>query len=1341
VDATHPLARKVTAIRAAGVAVQEIFLGPLGHEDLERLVAGALQCDGAWAQPLAQLVHEKTAGNPLFTNQFIQALADEGLIAFDRRDERWSWDLQPIRAKALTGNVVEMVLRKMGRLPAHTLRALEDLACLGNRAATGTLALAHGTSEEDLHADLWEALHRELVVRSPDGYRFVHDRVQEAAYRLIPEATRPQAHLRIGRALAAGLASEQRDESLFDIVGQLNRGASLLHAPEERLELVELDLGAARRAMSTAAHASARAYLEAAAALVGDEAWQRRPDLMFELELRRAECEFQTAEPARAIERLQALLPRAHNLAERAAATSQLVDIYLMVQRPDLGLGVGFACLAEAGFAVPGRPSAAEARSAYDRVLQRLGGRSIESLAQLPLSTDDGARGVLAVLAKMLSCAVVMDHALLCLLVSAGVELSLEHGNCDPSTFVYSYFGVVAAALYGDVEIGYRFGQLGRDLVAAGLRRFEGFVEGAFALHITPWSRPAGESRALVRECIVAAQRRADLIIFVTCGVAEFAIVLVNGDPLADVEAGCDRAVEQARRAGFPDFTQAATLQGALVRNLRGLTDRFGRLDDGHTSEAEIERYFAEQAHLPTIEAWYWIRKAQARYLAGEFQDAAEALDRALPLAWTCRITFEAAELAFYGALVHAAVWDGTPAEERPGHIEAVRAFHKQLETWARHCPANFANRATLAAAELARIESRDDDALQLYAEAARAARDSAFWHNEALVNELAARFHASRAREGQARELLRAARRAYQHWGADGKVRQLDEWQGASGEASSSADESRTVQTPVEQLDLAVVLQVLQAVSGETDLGRLISTVMRLALEQAGAARGLLILPRGNAHRVEAEAATYDTGVAVVLQPDDTTATALPQSVLQYVLRTNESVLLHEASGDLSFGDDAYLRTRPARSVLCMPLLKQARLVGVLYLENPLISHAFTPARLTLLKLLASEAAISLENARLYRDLQEREARVRRLVDANIIGIVLWHRDGRILEANDAFLRMVGYARTDVLSGRIRWADLSPPDWAHEDVRAMDTVRDVGEVQAFEREVLRKDGARVPVLVGAANFEGTPDEGVGFFVDLSENKRAEQAARESEMRLANANRVASIGHLAAAITHEINQPLAGIITNTSAGTRMLATDPADLPAIGETLRRTLRDAERASEVIRRLRSLFSSRDSVAEDVDLNEVAQSVAELMTADFRRERVSLALDLGQGLLPVLGDRVQLQQVVLNLLRNAAEATRDVEGRPREVLLRTARDGDDQVRLSVTDSGHGLDPSTRARLFEAFHTTKPDGMGIGLSVSHTIIERHQGTLRAEDNTGPGATFMFSLPTVPSDGQRAVE
>ena len=317
VDAVHPLMRKLSVIRESGAIVQEIVLGPLEHDSLTEWLADALHCQPRTREPLAQLVHEKTAGNPFFANQFLQELVAGDLITFDASDATWRWDLGPIRSKGYTDNVVDLMVGKLSRLPRTTQEALKGLACLGNSAKASTLATVQGTSEEQLHSDLWEALRLELIVRSDDLYRFVHDRVQEAAYSLVSEEQRAPAHLRIGRLLATQIAPEQREEAVFEIVGHFNRAAALLTSEEERDQVAALNLVAGKRAKKAVAFASALSYLTAGSALVAGDGWQRRHDLVFELELHRAECEFLTGDMSAAEQRLRILSSRAADTVER----------------------------------------------------------------------------------------------------------------------------------------------------------------------------------------------------------------------------------------------------------------------------------------------------------------------------------------------------------------------------------------------------------------------------------------------------------------------------------------------------------------------------------------------------------------------------------------------------------------------------------------------------------------------------------------------------------------------------------------------------------------------------------------------------------------------------------------------------------------------------------------------------------------------------------------------------------------------------------------------------------------------------------------------------------------
>ena len=420
--------------------------------------------------------------------------------------------------------------------------------------------------------------------------------------------------------------------------------------------------------------------------------------------------------------------------------------------------------------------------------------------------------------------------------------------------------------------------------------------------------------------------------------------------------------------------------------------------------------------------------------------------------------------------------------------------------------------------------------------------------------------------------------------WGADGKVRQLDQLYPRPEREGAGSRADDTIGTPVEQLDLATVLKVSQAVSGEIVLDKLLDTLMRTALEQAGAERGLLILSRAGPSRgSQAEATTGGDAIVVRLRDQPVTATALPEAIVHYVLRTQQTVILDDAAAEPAFAADPYIRQRQARSILCLPLITQTKLIGVLYLENNLAPRVFTPARIAVLQLLASQAAIALENTRLYRDLAEREAKIRRLVDANIIGIFIWEFEGQIIEANDAFLRMVGHDREDLVAGRLRWTDLTPPEWRkrHEQCWTPE-LKMTGSVQPYEKEYFRKDGSRVSVLVGAAAFDETASQGVSFVLDLTERKRAEAEARESErryrevqMELAHANRVATMGQLTASIAHEVKQPIAATATNAAAALRWLGAQPPNLEEARQALDRIVNDAMRAGDIIGRIRDLI----------------------------------------------------------------------------------------------------------------------------------------------------------------------
>jgi PAS domain S-box-containing protein len=1330
VSAGHPLMRKLDAIRRAGARVQEIRLAPLARDHVGQLVADALRCEPARSAELAALVYDKTAGNPFFLIQFLYALSEEGLLRFEHDQARWCWDVGRIHAKAYAENVVDLMVGKIGRLPDGVQRALQTLACLGNTAEAATLSLVQGASEEQIDSDLWEAVRLELIQRSDGCYRFVHDRIHEAAYSLVPEARRGATHLRIGRLLAAHTPPEKREEAIFEIVNQLNRGAALMATRDEREQLAEFNLIAGRRAKASTAYASALTYLVGGSALLEQDSWDHRHELTFALEANRVECEFLTGELADIEQRLSALSMRAANAAEQAKVACLRVDLYLLFGQHRSALAVGLDYLRTAGIDWSLRPTEGEVRAEYKRTWSRLGDRAIEDLVDLPLMTDATCLATLDVLTRIFIPSVTTNANLSALVTCRAVSLSLEHGNCHASCAHYAWLGRFLVGHFGDCVTAFRFGRVACDLVdQRGLTRFKALVYLAVGTNISPWIRHAREGRELVLRASEAATKDGDFIYAIHGLLALNAAMLIGGEPLSDVQRHIEASLDNARKMKFSDGADIILTQLAYVRTLRGLTRTFGSFDYFQFAEQTMERSFADNPDRATQECTYWIRKLQARAIAGDYSVAVDARSKAQGLLWTMK-EFGLAEYNFYGALSHSGYCDSAAASEKLQHEEIVRAHHNQLRAWAVNCPENFEHRAALVGAELARLQGRDVDAERLYEQAIRAARANGFVHNEALAYEVAARFYAARGFDEIARLYLRNARYCYVRWGADGKVRQLDQSYPQLEHEPLGGGPTSTMGASVERLDLATVIKVSQAVSGEVVLDKLLDTLMRTAIEQAGAERGLLILPRGVEPRIEAEATTGGDTVVVALRDQPVTASVLPESVLHYVLRARESVILDDAATQPPFAEDPYIRRRQARSILCLPLLNQAKLIGVLYLENNLAPRVFSPARLAVLKLLASQAAISLENTRLYRDLAEREAKVRRLVEANIIGIFIFDIEGRILEANDAFLQMVGYDRAELVGGRVSWTDLTPPEWRDRHVRAGVELKSTGTVQPYEREYFRKDGSRMPALIGSAAFDEQQDQGVAFVLDLTERKRAEESLHRMQMELAHANRVATMGQLTASITHEIKQPVTATVTNASAALRWLEARPPNLEEARQALGSIVETGLRAGDIVDRIRALIQKAPPRKDRVDLNAAIREVIQLTHGEAMKNGVSVQAQLADGLPLIDGDRVQLQQLVLNLILNAFEAMSGASEGARDLLVSTGKAQSGGVLVAVMDSGPGLGSANLERLFDAFYTTKPGGLGMGLSICRSIIDAHGGRLWASAKVPHGAIFQFVLP-----------
>ena len=967
VDPVHPLMRRLAAIREAGAAMQEIRLTPLGSGDLAHLIADTLHCDSQRATSLAQLMHGKTAGNPFFVIQFIQALVEEGLVSFEHGDARWRWDLDAIHAKGYTDNVVDLMVNKLNRLPATTQTALQQLACIGNSAESAVLSAVLETSEQGTETALWDALQLELIVRSEDSYRFAHDRVQEATYSLMAEEARAEAHLRIGRLLHAHTPPEKREEAIFEIVNQLNRGAELIVSEEERFQVAELNLIAGKRAKGSTAYASALQYFVAGQALLTDAAWERDHDLIFQLELQRAECEFLTGELTFAAERLEILRTRASDAVELAMATCVGIDVYMTLGQMDRAIDICLDYLRRIGIDWPLHPTEEQVKGEYQRIWSQLGGREIEEVIDLPLMNDPTSIATLDVLTKASAPALFTDINLSALVICRAVSLSIEHGNNDSSCLIYVYVSDIAGHRLGDYKNAFRFAQLGYDLVEKrGLKRVQAATYHTFAAMIMPWMKHPLVCSGLTRQAFETANKIGDLTCAVLARMGLIGLLIAAGDPLVAVQSEAENGFNFAHRAKFAFGFDTISMLLGFIRTLRGMTTQFGSFNHAEFDEIEFERNLN---HPPLAHFWYWVRKLQTHFFAGDFASAIEASLKARPLLWSSP-TFEIAEYEFYSALSRAALWDSAPSDQRQEHFEALAAHYKRLQ-YGRNIARRISKTAprwSVRRLRASRAESWTQSAFT-NRPSVRPAR-MALSRMRRLAYEVAAQFYAARGFETFADAYLRNARNCYDRWGAQGKVKQLDERYPRLREGRTPAPSS-AIGAPFGQLDVETVVRASQALSSEMVFPRLIERLLRITVEHAGAERGLLILIRDGEPRIEAEATTGPGRIDVAIREGQATPSDLPQSALHYVIRTQESVLLDDASSDNVYSKDEYVRQNHSRSVLCLPIVRQGKLVGVLYLENNLAPLVFTSSRVAVLQLLASQAAISLENASLYSDLE----------------------------------------------------------------------------------------------------------------------------------------------------------------------------------------------------------------------------------------------------------------------------------------------------------------------------------------------------------------------------------
>jgi PAS domain S-box-containing protein len=927
------------------------------------------------------------------------------------------------------------------------------------------------------------------------------------------------------------------------------------------------------------------------------------------------------------------------------------------------------------------------------------------------------------------------------------VTLSLRSGNTDVSCRAYAQYAVMLVSMFGDIPNAYRFSEMALRLNETfGKARDRGALLHMHGHLVVLWKHPFAAAGTVQEQAFTASLEVGDLAY---AGYGAFMSIwqlIERGDTLDDVMAGSVKYAAFAQQTNNDPVYETIRLEQQFVASLQGKTDDPLGMQDPSFDEASSAAVVTKATFGCGI-AFYHIMKEILAFHRGRYTEALAAAVAAEPyLATVMAVSIEATH-RFFHALTLVALAPRASAVDKEKHAVILADTTRRFDTWAAECPENFGARSSMLLAEMARMEGRDLDALRLYEAAIQSARANRCIQDEALALELSGQFYEARGLETAARAHFQDARRCYARWGAHGKVEQLEALHRYLREESKPSP-STTIGAPIEHLDLAAVVRVLQALSGEIVLEKWVDRLMTIVLEDAGAQRGVLLVPHGDGERSLAEAVTGPRGVEVRMSTETDGSPDLPRSVLRYVARTQEAVLLDDASDSSPFSTDPYIASRRSRSILCLPLAKQKSVAAMLYLENDLAPSVFTPRRTTVLKLLVSQAALPLENARLHTDLQrENEAR-KRIEDAlrrseaylaeaqrlSRTGSFGWDVSTGALVFSDETYRLTGFERSSPVLLDDVLARIHPDDVAfvREDLdRAIRTGGDLDHEHRFlmpdgSVRFLHALGRPVTAPSGAVEY-------VGALTDVTERHETEAALQNAQVELAHVMRVSALGELAASIAHEVNQPLAAISANANASLNWLAFTPPAMGSAREALTAIVSDSERAGEVLSRIRGLLSRSPLKRAACNVNEIVSGVLPLVRSQFERHKVLLEAALAADLPAVLGDPVQLQQVLLNLLLNAADASKELGPERRRVLVRTAverRDGGSWAIVAVDDAGKGIDPVAASRMFDAFYTTKPGGLGMGLSISRSIVARHEGELTAAANADHGATLSFRLP-----------
>ncbi|MEG4197655.1 protein kinase domain-containing protein [Microcoleus sp. Pol12A5] len=1026
VNPTHPLIQTLEKIRESGANLNNITVQPLALNHVSKLIADTLNESAATKriQSFSQLLFSKTQGNPFFLTQLLKTLALENLLHYEASSDRWQWDIEAIQAIGITDlNVVELIARNIQKLPDVTQKALKLAACVGNTFNLDVLAIVNEASELVTGAQLWPALQAGLIlplseaykiplvfveseaesVRLQDvkvDYKFLHDRVQQSAYSLIPETEKKSTHFQIGQLLLQNTTAEERKNNIFALVNQLNfviqtttEALPLLATQSDNNLLAELNLIAGQKAKASAAFEAAVNYFNLSLGLLAADSWQSDYDLTLPIYVETVEAEYLNANFARAEQLLEVVLQEAKTLLDRVKVYEVKIQSYISQYRFSEAIETGLEVLEKLGISLsemsedPGILIQAISRKLAEE------NKEIEDLANLPEMTYPYHFAAIRILLTVTSAAYITNPALLSRLLFAMVDLCLTYGNPPLAAGVYVHYGIFLTAS-GDIDSGYRFGQLSlRLLEQFNAKNIKAIVLYCFNSSIRHWKDHVRATIDSLQEAVNSGLETGNLEYGCYAILINNLHIFFAGNDLDFLDVKTREYVSLIGKLKQSHSFEAIKMYRQLYLNLLGQSNRPTDLTGDQYNEKEALEAALQMNNYYNLFFIYTF-KTLLSYLFKEREATVENARQADKYQAPVRGMLVTAQLNFYYSLSLLAQYPHVSETEQTEYLEQVATNQQTMRHWANNCPANYQHKYELVEAEKARILGDYPAAITLYDAAITGAREQQYTQEEALANELTGEFHLTRGQENMARFFLLEAYYCYIRWGAKAKVKDLETRYPqffAKINAQKPSETSLTLATIItsssnsEGFDLASVFKAAQAISSEIVLSELLAKLIKIAIENAGAQTGYLLLKHSNTFTIEAVGQVEGDNITLSQIPHLPLPEILPMSVINYVERTKTPAVLNNATTEAMFAADPYIVAHQTKSILCTPIINQGRFMGVVYLENNLAEKVFTPARIEVLKLLSSQASIALENAQLYQTLEQKvEERTAQLAQAN---------------------------------------------------------------------------------------------------------------------------------------------------------------------------------------------------------------------------------------------------------------------------------------------------------------------------------------------------------------------